>query len=161
MTGQRASSNSRTIPQLLSSWLFWRKHHQGMRQRHGSGLRLYLAVFQVRLFNPYPFENILSFSHYLIDFSQTELRKLSKTPFVPVTSTEDNSTKRLQPNQCYSGTGGSELHSKLFAFVNFGARANVFLGACGTKQEPSVEDIAQILVAEPQRIYKLANGREK
>jgi hypothetical protein len=45
--------------------------------------------------------------------------------------------------------------------VDFGARANVFLGACGTKQELSVEDIAQILVAEPRRIYELANGREK
>jgi Protein of unknown function (DUF3684) len=132
-----------------------------MRQRHGSGSRLYLAVFQVRLINLYPFETILTFSYYLIDFSQTQLRKLSKTPFVPVTSMEDNSTKRLQPIYCYSGTGGSELHSKLFAFVDLGARANVFLGACGTKQEPSVEDIAQILVAEPQRIYKLANGREK
>ncbi len=132
-----------------------------MRQRHGSGLRPYLAVFQVRFFNLYPFATILSFSHYLIDFSQTELRKLSKTPFVPVTSTEDNSTKRLQPIQCYSGAGGTELHCKLFAFVDFGARANVFLGACGTKQEPSVEDIAQILVAEPRKIYKLANGREK
>jgi hypothetical protein len=118
-------------------------------------------VFQVRLFNLYPSETILSFFRYLIDFSQTELRKFSKTLFVPVTSTEDNSTKILQPIQCYSGTGGSELHSKLFAFVDFGARANVFLGACGTKQEPSVEDIAQILVAEPRRIYNLANGREK
>ncbi len=105
--------------------------------------------------------NYLTFSNYLADFSPTELRKLSKTFFVPVTSTEDNSTRRLQPIRCYSGTGGSELHSKLFAFVDFGARANVFLGACGTKQEPSVEDIAQILVAEPRRIYKLANGREK
>ena len=161
MTGQRASSNSRTIPQLLSSCLFWRNLHQRMGQQHGSGSRLYQAVFQVRLFNLYPFETILSFSHCLIDFSQTELRKLSKTPFVPVTSTEDNSTKRLQPIQCYSGTAGSELHSKLFAFVDFGARANLFLGACGTKEEPSVEDIAQILVAEPRRIYNLANGREK
>jgi hypothetical protein len=118
-------------------------------------------VFQVGLVNLYTFETILSFSHYPIDFSQTELRKLSKTPFVPFKSSEDNNTKRLQPIQCYSGTAGSELHSKLFAFVDFGARANLFLGACGTKEEPSVEDIAQIIVAEPQRIYKLANGREK
>lgn len=132
-----------------------------MRQRHESGLRLYLAVFQVRHFNLYPSETVLSFSHYLIDFSQTELRKLSKTPFVPVTSTEGNGTKMLQPTQCYSGTGGSELHSKLFAFMDFGARASVFLGACGTKQEPSVEDIAQLLVEDPRRIYKLADGREK
>jgi hypothetical protein len=61
----------------------------------------------------------------------------------------------------FSETKGSELHSKLFAFVDFGARANVFLGTCGTKQEPSVEEIAQILVADPQRIYQLVNGREK
>lgn len=117
-------------------------------------------MFQVRL-NLYQFENILSFSHYLIDFSQTELRRLSKTPIVPVTSTEDSSPKRWQPSQCYTGTGGSELHAKLFALVDFGARANVFLGACGAKQEPSVEDIAQVLVADPQRVFRLANGREK
>src|SRR5216684_2451891 len=114
-----------------------------MRQRHGSGLRLYMAAFQVDFLLPISIRNYLTFSNYLADFSPTELRKLSKTFFVPVTSTEDNSTRRLQPLQCYSGTGGSELHSKLFAFVDFGVRANVFLGACGTKQEPSVEDIAQ------------------
>ena len=109
------------------------------------------------------FEAILNFSHYLVDFSQAELLKLSETPFVPVKSIGDKSiVKRLQPIDCYfSDTGGSELHSKLFAFVDFGARAKVFLGACGTRQEPSVEDIAQILLREPRRIYELANGREK
>ena len=45
--------------------------------------------------------------------------------------------------------------------MDFGPRANIFLGACGAKQEPSVEDFAQLLLAEPRRIYKLANGREK
>ncbi|KAI0299353.1 hypothetical protein B0F90DRAFT_1810632 [Multifurca ochricompacta] len=96
------------------------------------------------------------------DFSPAELRKLSETPFVPVRSTGDKSTTRmLQPIQCYfSGTGGVELHSKLFAFVDFGVRANVFLTACGTKQEPSVEEIAQILLENPQQFYQLANGRE-
>ena len=105
----------------------------------------------------------LNFSHYLVDFSPIELRKLSETSFVPVKSLGDKSIiERRRPIQCYfSDTGGSELHSKLFAFVDFGARASVFLGACGTKQEPSVEEIAQILLAEPRRIYELANGREK
>jgi hypothetical protein len=105
----------------------------------------------------------MNFTLHLIDFSQTELRKLSETPFVPVKSIGDQSIfRRLQPIQCFfSGTGGSELHSKLFSFVDFGARANMFLGACGTRQEPSVEEIAQILLADPRRIYELANGREK
>jgi len=114
-----------------------------------------------RVFYLYPIQTILNFTHSAIDFSPAELRKLSKTPFVPVTSMKDNSTKRLQPVQCYSGTGGSELHSKLFAFVDFGLRANVFLGACGSRQTPSVEDIAQMLIAEPRRVYELANCREK
>jgi len=83
-------------------------------------------------------------------------------PFVPVTSTEVKGIiKRLQPNQCFLGEANSELYSKLFAFVDFGARANVFLAACGARQEPSVEDFAQLLLAEPRRIYELANGREK
>jgi len=84
-------------------------------------------------------------------------------PFVPVTSTGAKGTmRRLPPTQCFfSGTGGSELHSKLFAFVDFGARANVFLAACGTRQEPSVEEIAEIMLGDPRRIYELADGREK
>lgn len=116
-----------------------------------------------RLFCHCPREDILNFSHYLVDFSQAELLKLSATPFVPVKSIGDKSIiRRLQPIQCFfSDKGGSELHSKLFAFVDFGARANMFLGACGSRQEPSVEEIAQILLADPRRIYELANGREK
>jgi uncharacterized protein DUF3684 len=110
----------------------------------------------------YPFRNYFDLSHYIADFSQAEIRQLSEIAFVPVKSTGDKSIIKRQPIQCYfSGTGGSELHSKLFAFVDFGARANVFLGACGTKQEPSVEEIAQILLADPRRIYQLASGRER
>ena len=109
------------------------------------------------------FKLYLDFTHFHVDFSPAELRKLSETSFVPVVATGDKGIiKRLPPIQCYfSGTGGSELHSKLFAFVDFGPRASIFLAACGTKQEPSVEEIAQTLLAEPRRIYELANGRDK
>jgi len=109
------------------------------------------------------FEAASDFTHFPVDFSPTELRKLSEMPFVPIVSTGNKGViQRLPPIQCYFlGTGGSELHSKLFAFVDFGPRANAFLGACGTKQEPSVEEIAQALLAEPRRMYELANGREK
>jgi hypothetical protein len=115
-----------------------------------------------RISNLHPFESVLNFSHCLVDFSRAELRELPEIPFVPVKSTGDkNITKRLQPSQCFLGTANSELYSKLFVFVDFGTRANAFLGACGTRQEPSVEDIAQILVTEPRRAYELANVREK
>jgi hypothetical protein len=106
-----------------------------------------------------------NFSHHLIDFSSDELTKLSGTLFVPVESKRDNTrntVKILQPTECYfSSSGVSELHSKLFAFVDFGARANLFLAACGTMREPSAEKFAQVLLKEPWRIYDLANGREK
>ena len=115
-----------------------------------------------RMFDLFLFESILTFSHYLVDFSPAELRELLDTPFVPVKSTGDTGIiKRLQPNRCFLGPANSELYSKLFAFVDFGSRANAFLGACGARQEPSFEDFAQLLLAEPRRIYKLANSREK
>ena len=101
-------------------------------------------------------------SHVFVDFSQAELWGLQWMSFVPVKSTGDNDViKRLQPNQCFLGAAKSELYSKLFAIVDFGARANVFLEACGARPEPSDEDIIQILLAEPRRIYELENGRDK
>ena len=115
-----------------------------------------------RVFYLFLFESGLSFSHYPVDFSVAELWELSDTPFVPEKCTGYRGIiKRLQPNQCFLGAANSELYSKLFAFVDFGPRANVFLGACCARQWPSVEDFAELLLAEPQRIYNLANGREK
>ncbi|KAH9061942.1 hypothetical protein EDB87DRAFT_1682606 [Lactarius vividus] len=86
-------------------------------------------------------------SEHIRVFSPEELQKLSETPFVPV-----ESTGRQGCNP--------ELHAKLFSFVDFGSRANRFLAACGTKKEPSVEEIAQILLEDPRKFYELANGRE-
>lgn len=111
------------------------------------------------------FESALICSLCLVDFSPAELRELPDTPFIPVKSTEDSSIiKNLRPNQCFlraATSETSELYSKLFSFVDFGASANIFLQACGARQEPSIEDFAQLLLAEPRRIYNLANGRDK
>ncbi|KAF8270077.1 hypothetical protein EI94DRAFT_1723808 [Lactarius quietus] len=96
------------------------------------------------------------------EFSHDELRKLSETPFVPGRSAGGKGViQRLPPVQCFFfRAGGAELHSNLFSFVDFGWGANAFLAACGTRQEPSVEDIAQILLADPRQFYELVNGRE-
>jgi Protein of unknown function (DUF3684) len=102
------------------------------------------------------------FSNYLVGLSLSYLQKLSEMPFVPVESTGyQGDIKRLQPRRCFLGKQRSELHSKLFAFVNFGSRANEFLKSCYVGEEPSAEDIAQVLLADPWRVYELANGREK
>ncbi|KAF8497460.1 hypothetical protein F5888DRAFT_1613660, partial [Russula emetica] len=100
-------------------------------------------------------------SDYVSGLSLGYLQILSETPFVPVESTGyKGDIKRLQPRRCFLGKQRSELHSKLFAFVNFGTRANEFLKCCFTSEEPSTEDIAQVLLADPRRVYELANGRE-
>jgi hypothetical protein len=130
-----------------------------MRQRHASGSRYYLTVFPV---DSFIYLETFSLSHYLVEVSLGFLQKLSETPFVPVESTGyKGDIKRLQPRQCFLGKQRSELHSKLFAFVNFGTRGNKFLECCDTKQEPSIEDVARILLSDPRRAYELADGREK
>jgi hypothetical protein len=130
-----------------------------MRRRHASGSRFYLTAFPV---DSSIYLEAISFSHCIVELPLDYLRKLAETPFVPVESTVHNGDiKRLQPKRCFLGKQPSELHSKLFAFVNFGTGANEFLTCCYTSEEPSAEDIAQVLLADPWRVYKLANGRKK
>ncbi|KII91548.1 hypothetical protein PLICRDRAFT_512049 [Plicaturopsis crispa FD-325 SS-3] len=98
------------------------------------------------------------------DFSSTELKSLSQMPIVPTTlqgAGKTASTQRLSPSQCYfDGQSRAQFHSKLFVFVDFGSQANSFLSACGTKHEPSVEEIANILLANPRDFYEKADGRD-
>lgn len=70
--------------------------------------------------------------------------------------------RRLPPNQCYfAGASGPKLHLlQLFTFVDFGPRANGFLAACGTKHEPSVEEIVNILLKDPYAFF-IAVKREQ
>jgi hypothetical protein len=68
----------------------------------------------------------------------------------------------LPPNQCYFlKEVRDRLHSKLFASVDFGPQANSFLSACGAKDEPSVEEIAVILLTNPQRFWDLCQNEDK
>jgi hypothetical protein len=65
----------------------------------------------------------------------------------------------MLPTQCYFGRQSKEkFHSKLFIFVDFGQAGNAFLIACGARQEPSVEELAKILLDDPRRFYELAQG---
>ena len=130
-----------------------------MRQRHGIGSRFYLTVFPV---DSFVYLEAMSFAHYLVELSIGYLQRLSETPFIPIEfAGYKGAIKRLQPRRCFLGKQRSELHSKLFAFVNFGTRANEFLKCCHASEEPSAEDIAQVLLADPRRVYELANGRKK
>ena len=83
---------------------------------------------------------------------------------VPIYDDSSKSTgpRLLSPSQCYfKGEFAHQLYSKLFAFVDFGSSANSFLNACGTKGEPSVEDVVTVLLEDPRRFFDLAGGRNK
>ncbi|KAF9562769.1 hypothetical protein CPC08DRAFT_749290 [Agrocybe pediades] len=96
------------------------------------------------------------------DFRSSDLHLLSSTPFVPIPlepGAAGPSTRWLPPSQCYlAGQDNTGFHSKLFVFVNFGSAANAFLLACGTRSQPSVEEVAKILLANPRQFYELAQG---
>ena len=84
--------------------------------------------------------------------------------FVPTPNGAPDSKgpRLLPPSQCYfKGESSGQFHSKLFVFVDFGTSGNSFLKACGTKGEPSVEEIAQILLKDPRAFFELAEGRDK
>lgn len=126
-----------------------------------------LAGHVAGLFNLLLFEQNLA--HFMSDFSTTELKRLSQMPIVPTKhvpqfgeSAQTTGLRWLPPSQCYfTGDSRPQFHSKLFSFVDFGSRGNTFLTACGTKHEPSVEDVTRILLENPHQFYELANGRDK
>ena len=95
-------------------------------------------------------------------FTQPQLTILSKLPIVPTKGSGAQPLRWLTPAQCYLGdrTKG-EFHSKLFVFVDFGPVANRFLSACGSKNEPSINEVAETLISDPRTFYELSGGYEK
>ncbi|KAF5326190.1 hypothetical protein D9611_000170 [Ephemerocybe angulata] len=86
----------------------------------------------------------------LPEFSSSQLQTLSQTAFVPT------KIGHLVPSSCYIGAqSNNSIHAALFTFVNFGGFANSFLMACGAKQEPTIEEIAKIILESPSRYFKL------
>lgn len=99
---------------------------------------------------------------HVADFSSSQISIISGLPIVPTQVEPGSQALRwLSPSQCYlGGASKGQFHSKLFVFVDFGPSANSFLSTCGSKLEPSVEEVASILVADPRRFYDLAGGNE-
>jgi hypothetical protein len=101
-------------------------------------------------------------AHSETDFSDTELRQLAAMSIVPARSPKTGKLTNVPPSQCYFLREGARasVHSKLFAYVDFGPRANGFLAALGAKEEPSVDEVAQMLLRSPREFWTLADGRD-
>ncbi|KIJ65877.1 hypothetical protein HYDPIDRAFT_151535 [Hydnomerulius pinastri MD-312] len=96
---------------------------------------------------------------HMTSFSPPDLIKLSGLPIVP--TGPSSAPKLLPPTKCYLDQGTKPvLYAKLFVFVNFGTKANRFLGACGSKNKVSIEDVAEVLIENPERFFELAGGYE-
>ncbi|WVR07080.1 hypothetical protein IAU60_004119 [Kwoniella sp. DSM 27419] len=68
-----------------------------------------------------------------------------------------------RPNQVYfhSKDNGDDLYRSAFTFIDFGEQANAFLRFCGVRSEPSVKDIATLLISEPDRMLQQAGSADR
>ncbi|KAH7882874.1 hypothetical protein F5I97DRAFT_1930497 [Phlebopus sp. FC_14] len=100
-------------------------------------------------------------SDHISSFSPSQFAILATVPIVPMKGTGPQPVRWLSPAQCYlGGATKGEFHSKLFIFIDFGPVANRFLSACGSKNEPSADEVAGILIAGPKKFYELSGGYE-
>jgi hypothetical protein len=102
------------------------------------------------------------FAGRLTEINVTNIPKLNDMNFVPVfTKSKEKSAPKAytSPRNCFLGE--SDAFGEIFHYVDFGSEANSFLMKCGSKQEPSQIEIAQILVKEPARISATFRNVEK
>ena len=90
------------------------------------------------------------------------MSRLREMKFVPIFSkSSEKTTVKMHesPSNCFLGE--SETYGEIFNYVDFGHEANSFLIRCGSKPEPSITEISQILVREPARISSTFRNPEK
>ncbi|KAI8099843.1 uncharacterized protein BX664DRAFT_273355 [Halteromyces radiatus] len=103
------------------------------------------------------------------DFGYSHWEKLRNMKFIPVVDKRKNlatattATKPLlvRPTECYFESDDANFHKELFLYVNFGSLANSFLRSCGVKDEPTILELASMLVKDPQRFWDLCGGGER
>ncbi|KAF9167525.1 hypothetical protein DFQ26_004297 [Actinomortierella ambigua] len=69
--------------------------------------------------------------------------------------------KWVDPRSCYFDKKNSGFHPDLLTLVDFGPTANLFLKACGVKDEPSPVELAQLVVRSPSEFLNRNGGVEK
>lgn len=113
------------------------------------------------------------FSSRVNDLSSAAARSLGNAPIVPVMrrtpasgisslgNLEDKSGPivHLSPRHCYLGS--SNVYEDIFDFVDFGQSANSFLSACGSNNEPTKLEIAQLAAGEPARLLSILKSPDK
>ncbi|KAF8307878.1 hypothetical protein DL93DRAFT_2064506 [Clavulina sp. PMI_390] len=91
------------------------------------------------------------------NFEQSHFASLRNASFILIQRNEKPAF--VKPSECYVGSGDNAMHSKLFAFVEPGSpKAQSFLVSCGVKPEPTPQQVADILLHDPQAFFSLAGN---
>jgi len=71
-------------------------------------------------------------------------------------------TSMVKPSEVYFGQkeSSNNFHSQLFTFVDFGPKANTFLRAVGVKDEPTIQEICQMLLRNPKVFFDTVGSAE-
>ncbi|KAL6243708.1 hypothetical protein RBB50_009141 [Rhinocladiella similis] len=102
------------------------------------------------------------FAGRLGELDKSQITRLYDLQFVPVfTKNKEKSAPKLHASPRNVFLGGSDVFGEIFNYVDFGTQANSFLMRCGSKEEPTKVEIAQILVKEPARISATFRNVEK
>lgn len=113
------------------------------------------------------------FSGRINDLSSTVTKSLGDAPIVPVArktrtsgiASSGNADEKigpivhLSPRHCY--LGNSTMYGDIFDFVDFGPPANSFLSHCGSNNEPTKLEIAQLAAGEPARLLSVLGSPDK
>ncbi|KDQ06228.1 hypothetical protein BOTBODRAFT_39729 [Botryobasidium botryosum FD-172 SS1] len=99
------------------------------------------------------------------DFTPAEFTQLRGARIIPVRDHSDASEGTVclkAVHECYAGKPRVEFHSRLFTFISgFDGAAKAFLRACGIKEEPTVPEIIQKIISNPQKFYESAGGTDE
>ncbi len=99
------------------------------------------------------------------------LSKLSNIAFIRAANQRlgatPGETLLLRPSEVFfrptseSASEVYELYKSFFHFIDYGKQGNAFLEACGVKQQPSVDQLANLIVQDPRRFLKLAGSSSR
>ncbi|KAI9802784.1 MAG: hypothetical protein M1833_001383 [Piccolia ochrophora] len=105
------------------------------------------------------------FANRLHEIQSSSVDVLGPAAIIPVPANETQSDgslvdiRHISPRTCF--LGDSSTYGEIFDFVDFGQNANTFLLKCGSKHEPSIREIARLVVGEPARILDTVNSTDK
>ncbi|KAG8950382.1 hypothetical protein FRC03_012900, partial [Tulasnella sp. 419] len=101
------------------------------------------------------------------DFTPDDYRTLGSAPIIPIRLSVahhkgHNHLVMEKPNECFLKLPpGGVVYAKLFTFVNFGNKAEMFLRSCGVKETPSMHDVVKILLKDPVVFRDIVGSDER